>query len=409
MKKSKKPSRVTLSDIQKAEGVLKKLLPPSPLLLNPWLSAKYGCELYLKLENMQPIGSFKIRGATNKIALLTAKERKKGVIAASAGNHAQGVAWGAKKLGVKATIVMPKGAPLVKIQNTENLGAEVILAGDTYDECFQVALKLSKKSGKILIHAFDDPQVMAGQGTVALELLDQVSDIDALVCSVGGGGLMAGIATAMKELSPKTKIYGAQASGADAMTLSLKKGRPVTIDKVETFADGIAVGITKRAPFEILSRTVEKMLTADDETIAAAILTLAESAKVVSEGAAAVSIAVLDQIKMEIKGKRVVVIVCGGNIDVNVLNRVIDRGLIRKGRRIRINVMLSDRPGSLANLTAAIAKAGANVLQAIHDRSEAAIGMDQTQVDLTLETRGPEHSAEVIKAIRSTVVGLKLL
>lgn len=406
--KAQKKYSVTLSDVRKAEGVLKKHLQPSPLLFNPWLSAVYGCEVFLKLENMQPIGSFKIRGATNKIALLTAQERKKGVIAASAGNHAQGVAWGAKKLGVKATIVMPRGAPLVKIQNTESLGAEVILSGDTYDECFLVAQKLATKTGKILVHAFDDPAVIAGQGTVALELLDQMPEIDAVVCSIGGGGLMAGISTVMNELSPKTKLYGSQASGANAMTLSLKKGQPVSLARVETFADGIAVGVTRRGPFDILKKSIDRMLTADDESIAAAILTLIEKAKIISEGAAAVSIAVLDQLKKELKGKKVAVIICGGNIDVNVLNRVIDRGLIRKGRRLRVNVMISDRPGSLAKLTAVIAQAGANVIQAIHDRSEPTTTIDQTEVALTLETRGPDHSRDVIQAIRSVVMDLKL-
>lgn len=373
------------------------------------MSDAYGCEIYLKLENMQPIGSFKIRGATNKIAGLTATERKKGVVAASAGNHAQGVAWGAKRLGVKATIVMPRGAPLVKIQNTESLGAEVILAGDTYDECSAEAQRIAKKTGKILVHAFDDPAVIAGQGTVALELLDQLPDVDAIVCSVGGGGLLAGIATVYSQLRPKTKIYAAQAAGAPSMANSLKKGRPVTLDKVETFADGIAVGATRKTTFDILRKYVDKMLLADDESIAAAILTLAEKAKVVSEGAAAVSVAVLDQLKKELKGKKVAIIVCGGNIDVNVLNRVIDRGLIRKGRRLRVNVLISDRPGSLARLTATIARAGANVIQAIHDRSEPSTTLDRTEVALTLETRGHEHSAEVIRELKKEVMDLHVV
>ncbi|MBC7386707.1 MAG: threonine ammonia-lyase [Cryobacterium sp.] len=410
MQKTKRRKKVvSLADVQTAANVLRQHLEPSPLLANPWLSAAYECEIYLKLENMQPIGSFKIRGATNKIANLSAAERKRGVIAASAGNHAQGVAWGAKKLGVKATIVMPRGAPLVKIQNTESFGAEVILAGDSYDECFAVAQKLAKKSGKVLVHAFDDPLVIAGQGTVALELLEQLPDVDAIVCSVGGGGLMAGIVTVMKELRPRTKLYAAQAAGAAAMAESLKKGHPVTLPRVETFADGIAVGATRATTFDILHGNIDKMLTTDDESIAAAILTLLEKAKVVSEGAAAISIAVLDQIKKEIRGKKVAIIVCGGNIDVNVLNRVIDRGLIRKGRRLRVNVLISDRPGSLAKLTALIATAGANVVQAIHDRSEPTTTIDRTEVALTLETRGPEHSAEVIKTLQAGVLDLRLV
>lgn len=410
-KSRKKPvvHSVGLGQIHAASEVLRKLLPPSPLLFNPWMSAEYGCEIYLKLENMQPIGSFKIRGATNKIASLTPAQKKKGVIAASAGNHAQGVAWGAKKLGVKATIVMPRAAPIVKIQNTESLGAEVILDGDSYDEAFRVAEKLAKKTGKVLIHAFDDPAVIAGQGTVGLELVEQMPEIDAIVCSVGGGGLLAGISVVMGELRPETKIYGAQAKGAHAMLLSLRAGHPVTMAKVDTFADGIAVGATRKTTFDILKKSVDRMLETDDETIAAAILTLAEKAKVVSEGAAAVSVAVLDQIRKEIKGKKVVIIVCGGNIDVNVLNRVIDRGLIRKGRRLRANVLISDRPGSLAKLTATIAQTGANVIQAIHDRSELGATLDRTEVALTLETRGPEHSKEVIRALREEVVELRLL
>lgn len=407
--KKKKAAPATLKTVREASVILKKYLPPSPLLYNPWMSATYGCEIYLKLENMQPIGSFKIRGATNKIAHLTAPEKKKGVIAASAGNHAQGVAWGARELGVKATIVMPKGAPIVKVQNTESLGAEVILAGDSYDEAFDAALKLAKKTGKVLIHAFDDADVIAGQGTLGLELLEQMPEIDAIVCSVGGGGLLAGISIVMETLSPKTKIYAAQAKGAPSMAMSLKKGRPVALDRVETFADGIAVGTTRKTTFDILRKSVDKMLLADDESIAAAILTLAEKAKVVSEGAAAVSVAVLDQLRKELKGKKVAVIVCGGNIDVNVLNRIIDRGLVMKGRRLRVNVLISDRPGSLAKLTAAIAAAGANVIQAIHDRSEPSTTLDRTEVALTLETRGHEHSADVIKALRKEVVDLDVV
>ncbi len=409
MKNKKGSNAVTLQKIRDAAKTLRPLLPPSPLLYNPWLSAAYGCEIYLKLENMQPIGSFKIRGATNRIAQLTPKEKKKGVIAASAGNHAQGVAWGAKKLGVKATIVMPKGAPLVKIQNTENLGAEVILAGDSYDECSAIAQKMAKKTGKILVHAFDDCDVIAGQGTVALELLDQMPDLDVVVCSIGGGGLLSGISTVFAELRPRMKIYGAQAKGAASMAMSFKKGRPVTLDKVETFADGIAVGATRRTTFDILRKHVDKILLADDEMIAAAILTLVEKAKVISEGAAAVSVAVLDQLKPVLKGKKVAIVIGGGNIDVNVLNRVIDRGLIRKGRRLRVNVLISDRPGSLARLTATIARSGANVIQAIHDRSEPTTTIDRTEVALTLETRGHEHSAEVIRAVREDVLDLHVV
>lgn len=406
---SKKKFKVGLEDVQAARVELKKHLKSSPLLYNPWLSEEYKCDIYLKLENMQPIGSFKIRGATYRISQLTAKERKKGVIAASAGNHAQGVAWGSKKLGVNAMIVMPKNAPLVKVKNTETLGATVVLEGDNYDEAYHAALKIAKRTGRIYIHAFDDEKVIAGQGTLALELFEQLPDVDAIVCSIGGGGLLSGISVVRDAMKPKVSLFGAQASGAPSMQMSIKKGRPVKLDRVETFADGIAVGTTRESTFHILRKSLDKVLIADDEAIAAAILTLAEKAKVVSEGAAAVSIAVLDQIRKQIKGKKVVIVIGGGNIDVNVLNRVIDRGLIRKGRRLRINVQISDRPGSLARLTAAIAKAGANVIQAIHDRSEPAITIDRTEVALTLETRGVEHSMEVIKALKGEVISMTLV
>ena len=403
-----KKIKITLSDIQEAKQVLKKYLPVSPLLYNSWLSETYDCELYLKMENMQPIGSFKIRGATYKISKMTASERKRGVIAASAGNHAQGVAWGSRKLGVNALIIMPKSAPLMKIQNTRLLGAEVVLEGDNYDESFAIAQKIARKSGRVYIHAFEDRDVIAGQGTVGLEILEQLPDADMVIGSIGGGGLMAGVATAIREISPKIVLIGAQASGADSMVQSFEKGRPVHLKSVDTFADGIAVAEARAALFDILKPRLAKVLEADDETIAASILTLLEKAKVVSEAAGAVPLAVLDQIRKKIRGKKVVLIISGGNIDVNVLSRVIDRGLIRKGRRIRVNVLLSDRTGSLARLTALIAQQGANVLQAIHDRSEPSTTIDRTEVALTLETRGPEHSAEVISALRGHVLRLEL-
>jgi len=407
MKKGKKPF-VSFDDVHQARLEISKYLEPSPLLYNQWLSEAFDCKIYLKLENMQPIGSFKIRGATYKISQLSEKEKKRGVIAASAGNHAQGVAWGSRQLGVKSLIVMPKSAPLVKIKNTESFGAEVVLEGDNYDEAFQAAARIAKETGRVYVHAFDDPQVIAGQGTVALEIFDQLPDVDMIVASIGGGGLMSGIAVVRDAVSPKVKLVGAQATGADSMLRSLKKGRPTEIDKVSTFADGIAVRKIRESTFHILKNSLDLILEADDEAIAAAILTLAEKAKMVTEGAAAVSLAVLDQIKKKLKGKKVVIVICGGNIDVNVLNRVFDRGLIRKGRRLRVNVTISDRPGSLAKLTAVIAEAGANVIQAIHDRSEPGVTIDRTEVALTLETRGAEHSLEVLDVLKKFSIGMEV-
>lgn len=404
----KKRFDVSLIDIQAAQTELRKHFVSSPLLFNPWLSETYGCKLYLKMENMQPVGSFKIRGATYRISRLSKAEKRKGVIAASAGNHAQGVAWGSKELGTRAMIVMPKGATLMKIQNTRALGAEVMLAGDNYDEAYATALQIARKTGRVFVHAYEDRDVIAGQGTCGLEILEQLPEVDCIVGSIGGGGLMAGVSTAVKSLKPQTVIVGCQASGAPSMVRSLKKGKLVAVDKVDTFADGIAVKKPSEVMRKILAKNVDLTCEENDESIAAAVLTLVEKAKVVSEGAGALPLAVLEGMRKRIHRKNVVVIISGGNIDVNILARIIDRGLIRAGRRLRVNVLLSDRPGSLARLTELIAKNGANIIQTIHDRSEPSTTIDLTEVALTLETRGPEHSHEVIQALRDQVVRLEL-
>jgi threonine dehydratase len=399
--------QVPIDQIQDARVVLSKHIESSPLLRNAWLSEELGCNVFLKLENMQPIGSFKIRGATYRISKLSEKERKAGVIAASAGNHAQGVAWGSKMLGVTALIVMPKNAPLVKVTNTRALGAEVVLEGDTYDECYLAAREIAKKTGRIFVHAFEDELVIAGQGTCGLEILDQLPSVDFIVGSIGGGGLMSGISAVMKALKPSVQLIGCQAAGAASMIESIKKGSAVKLDKVSTFADGIAVAQASEKMLGLLS-SLSETIAVDDELIANAVLTLLEKAKVVSEGSGAIALAALEKTKLAVQGKNVVLIISGGNIDVNVLSRIIDRGLIRAGRRLRLNVWLSDRPGQLAKLTGLIAKHGCNVLQAIHDRSEPSTTIDQTEVALTLETRGPTHSEEVIQAIREQVLRLDI-
>lgn len=400
--------KVTLADIQEARKILMPLLPSSPLIHNAWLSEAYGCEVYLKLENMQPIGSFKIRGATVRVARLTDAEKKAGVIAASAGNHAQGVAWGARKIGVDAMIVMPKGAPITKIENTRALGAQVVLAGENYDEAYAAAQEAQQKTGRIFIPAFEDPDVISGQGTCGLELLEQLPSADYIIGSIGGGGLMAGLGLVYHELSPQTRLLGCQASGAPSMVRSFQEGKAVSLESAHTFADGIAVMKTRESMREILASTIHGVLDADDDQIAQGVLTLLEKARVVSEGAGAVPVAVLEKLRPQIQGKKVVLIVSGGNIDVNVLSRIIDRGLTRSGRRLRVNVLLSDRPGSLAKLTDLIARKGGNVLQAIHDRNEPSTTIDLTEVALTLETRGREHSDELIAALRENVIRLEL-
>jgi threonine dehydratase len=399
---------VTLADIYEARRILRPLLPSSPLIRNAWLSEVYGCSIFLKMENMQPIGSFKIRGATVRVAKLTEAERAAGVIAASAGNHAQGVAWGAKQLGVDAVIVMPNTAPLMKIENTRALGAQVVLAGENYDEAYSAAQEIQKSSGRTFIPAFEDPDVISGQGTCGLEILEQLPDVDLVISSIGGGGLMAGMGIAFHELNPRTRLYGCQSSGAPSMARSFREGKAISLEKAATFADGIAVLKTKEPMLEILARTIHGVLEAEDDLIAESVLTLLEKAKIVAEGAAAVPLAVLEQLRSEIQGKNVVLVISGGNIDVNVLSRIIDRGMTRSGRRLRVNVLLSDRPGSLAKLTDLIAKKGGNILQAIHDRNEPSTTIDLTEVALTLETRGKAHSEEIISALKEQVVRLEL-
>lgn len=395
------PICVTLQDIYDAHKVLEPLLPKTPLVRNEALSKIYECDLYLKLETFQPIGSFKIRGATYRISKLTEEERKKGVIAASAGNHAQGVAWGSRRLGVNALIVMPAEAPLVKVQNTQALGASIHQEGANYDAAYDAAQRICAETGRIYIHAFRDPAIIAGQGTIALEILEQLPDVDVVVCSLGGGGMAAGIGVTLKGLKPTTRLIACQAAGADSMKQSFDQGVAVTLEKVATFADGVAVRKANPEMFEFLKGRIDEVLEADDEEIAAAVLVLMEKAKLVSEGSGALPLAVLEQMREQIRGKKIVLVISGGNIDVNLLNRITDRGLTRAGRRLRVNVWIQDRPGMLLALTDLLAKERVNILQAIHDRNEPSTRIDQTEVSLTLETRGVEHSARIIELLRS--------
>lgn len=401
--------KVSLADIEQARAVLGKMLEATPLLPNRWLSDKLGCQVFLKLENMQPIGSFKIRGATYKISQLSAAQRRKGVVAASAGNHAQGVAWGCAQFKTKATIVMPKIAPLTKVQNTVALGARVILEGDNYEHAVASARKIAARTGAIYIPAYEDHLVIAGQGTVGLEIMEQLPDVDVVIGSLGGGGLMAGVGTAIKAFRPKTLVVGAQATGARSLVESLKQGRLVSTGQADTFADGIKVREASPVMLSLLKPLIDLTAHADDEALAAAVLMLIEKAKVVSEGAAALPLAVLEQMKHKFRGKKVVLIVSGGNIDVNVLSRIIDRGLIRAGRRVRLNVYIKDKPGTLNRLTEVIAEQGANIIQAIHDRDSPATGIHETMVEFTLETRGPEFSKDLIGAMRAEVSRLEVL
>ena len=392
--------KVTAENVENAYTLLEKILSPTPLIKNEWLSQHYGCEVFLKLETAQPIGSFKIRGASHRISKLTDAEKKNGVIAASAGNHAQGVAWGAKRFNTNALIVMPETAPLTKVLNTQALGATVHLEGENYDESFAIAKKIAAETGRTYIHAFHDPHVIAGQGTVAIEILNQCPDVDFVVSSIGGGGLIAGMGLIFRKHAPKVKLIGCQATNCPSMVVSLQNHKITETESLATFADGIAVRKANPDLFTILENVVDETFESDDEEIAMNVLRFMEKAKIVVEGSGAIVLGALDRYPDQMQGKKVVLVISGGNIDVNLLSRIIDRGLMRSGRRIHLSVTISDRPGSLSKLTSLIASLKANILQAVHDRSEMSIRLDETDVELMLETRGPDHSAEVITALQ---------
>ena len=405
--------QVELSQLKKAYQTLKTIIEPTPMVYNEWLSKQYGCQIYLKLENMLPIGSFKMRGATNKISSLTAAEKKLGVLAVSAGNHAQGVAWAANRFKVKATIIMPEGSPLTKIRNTETLGATVVLKGQNIEECFQIAKEMMKKKKMVFVHPFHDPLVIAGQGTVAFEILNQLPDADYIFSSIGGGGLVSGMGQVLKGHKSKIKLIAGQASGCSSMVDSLNAGKVVTSEKAETFADGIRVKNVNADMFQSLSKVLDASYSVDDEKMAWAILQLMEKARVIAEGAGALPLALFDQLHQKdpkkFKGKKIILVICGGNIDVNVLERIIDRGLIESNRKVRISIPISDRPGVLHQLTKIIKDVGANILQVVHDRDSSETGITGTNVSFTLETKGEEHMNDLLKEMRKEFPKVKVI
>jgi threonine dehydratase len=390
---------VTLSDIEKAREALTGVIHHTTLDKSNTFSVLTGNEIYLKLENLQKTGSFKIRGAYNKINSLTPEEKAHGVIAASAGNHAQGVAYGASKAGIKATIVMPENAPLAKITATRGYGAEVVLAGGVYDEAYNRAVQLQAETGQTFIHAFNDKAVIAGQGTIGLEVLQDLEAVDAIVVPVGGGGLLAGIAVAVKERAPHVKVYGVQAQGAPAMYMSKRAHTLKTTKDAETFADGIAVKVPGDLTFGIIDNYVDDMVVIDDEAIASTILMLLERAKLMVEGAGAISLAAILNDKIPAKGK-IVSVISGGNVDVNFISRIIERGLVKAGRRVRLRTVVTDRPGSLQRLLVIIAQTQANVLNVNHDRVERHVPLGQAVVEIGLETRDVLHTEQIMSALR---------
>ncbi|HLB94665.1 MAG TPA: threonine ammonia-lyase [Nitrospiria bacterium] len=373
---------VTLRGIQEAYKRLAERVDRTPLVFSHSFSARLGLEIYLKLENLQKTGSFKIRGASHKLSRLTEAERLRGVVAASAGNHAQGVAFAAQEFGLSAVIVMPVTAALAKQQATKGYGAQIILAGHDFDEALLRARTIEKAEGRIFIHAFDDEDIITGQGSIGLELLEQNPDIETVIVPVGGGGLIAGVATAIREQKPGVKMMGVRAAS------------------FPTLADGIAVRKHGEITQPLIERYVDDLVSVDEEEIAAAILLLMEQKRIVVEGAGAVPLAALLRYPERVRGKKVGLIISGGNIDVNMLERIIERGLVKTGRLIRLSVELADLPGSLAALTTAVADLQANILHIVHDRLSRDLPITMTRVELSLEIRGPEHGEAILADLR---------
>jgi threonine dehydratase len=390
---------INLADVERARERIRSSVYLSPCPHSVMLSQLTGQEIYLKLENLQMTGSFKERGALNRIAMLTPDEAARGVVAASAGNHAQGVAYHATARGIRAIIVMPLPTPLVKVTATRNFGAEVVLHGANYDEAYAEARRLCEAADMTFIHPFDDPAVMAGQGTIGLELLEQIPQLEAVVVPIGGGGLIGGIACAVKESRPDIRVIGVQTSRLPSMAAALREGGPVTIDAATTIADGIAVRRAGDVTFPMVERYVDEIVTVDEDEISSAILLLLEREKTLAEGAGATALAALLQHRTSLKGKHTAVLVCGGNIDVTLLARIIERGLVQDGRLIMLRIHLLDKPGALADLTKLIAHYRANIVNTLYNRAYYGVNLGDTVIDITMETRGREQVAELLAAL----------
>ncbi len=388
---------LTLDKIYHAAFVLKDAARKTDLIAAPGL----GCEgeVYLKTENLQVTGSFKLRGAYYKISQLTEEEKARGIIACSAGNHAQGVALAATKNGIPSTICMPDGAPISKVEATKRLGAKVKLVKGGYDDAYEYARKLQAETGATFIHPFDDDEVIAGQGTIGLEILDQLADVDAVLVPIGGGGLISGVAFAIKKLRPEVKVYGVQAAGAPSMLNSLKAHSQQALELVSTFADGIAVKRPGDTTFRMVEQYVDAVVTVSEDEIAAAILALIEKQKLIAEGAGAVGVAAAMFHKVDLAGKKAVCLVSGGNIDVNILSRVITRGLVMSGRNVNLMIALEDKPGQLQGVSEIISQCGGNVVSVHHDRGDTSMAITSCFLKLGLETRDHAQIEEIRKAL----------
>ena len=396
---------LTLDKIYHAAFTLKNIARTTDLLSSS--SLKPNTHMYLKTENLQVTGSFKVRGAYYKISQLTDEQKKAGVIACSAGNHAQGVAISATKNGIKSVVCMPDGAPISKVEATKGYGADVVLVPGVYDDAFNKAQELQKEKGYTFVHPFDDEDVIAGQGTIGLEILNQLDNIDAVVVPIGGGGLISGVAFAVKSLKPQIKVYGVQAANAPSMFESLKKKEQITLDTVSTFADGIAVKHPGDLTFELVSKYVDEVVTVSEDEIAMAILTLMERQKLIAEGAGATAVAAVLSDKIPLNGKNVVCIVSGGNIDVNILSRVLTRGLKASGRNVNLQIALEDKPGQLVQVSTIISRCGGNIINVRYERSDLNMPISSCYLTIGLETKNFEQ-IEVIKKELSKA-GLKIV
>jgi threonine dehydratase len=392
---------VTVQSIKAAASRIRDSIFLSPFGRSETFSRLTDNSIFFKLENLQMTGSYKERGALNKILLLTSDERRRGVIAASAGNHAQAVAYHAGKRGIAAQICMPLTTPLVKVSATRGYGAEVILVGANYDEACHEALRRSEEQGLTFIHPFDDEAVISGQGTLGLEMLAQEPDIEVLVVPIGGGGLIAGVACAVKETNPKICVIGVQTSKLPSMKAAIEKGELVTLPAKVTIADGIAVRCAGAVTFPLVQKYVDDIVTVDDEEIANAILLLLEKEKTLTEGAGAVAAAAVLQRKILQTGKKVGILIGGGNIDVSLLSRIIERGLVKDGRLVRLRIHLPDHPGALERVAHVIAEHKANIVETNYDRAYYGVSLGDTAIDITMETRGPEQVTELMTALDS--------
>ncbi len=391
--------KVTLEDIHKARETLKNISQNTETDYSASASKLLGCEVFLKFENAQRTGSFKIRGAYNKIINLTSEEKKRGVVASSAGNHAQGVALSAALAGVKATIVMPENASLMKVNATRAYGAEVILHGEIYDDAYEYARQLEKEKGYVFVHPYEDPYIIAGQGTIGLELHEKLPDLDSVIVPIGGGGLISGISTAMKALNPKVRIIGVQSDQAPGMSQLFHHQTPEGKKRISTIADGIAIKKPSQIVYDsFIAKNVDEVVTVTDDELAEAIVFLLERAKTMTEGSGAAAMAAAMNHQLNL-GKKTCVILSGGNVDLNIIAKIIEKGQIKRGRLAELSVIVDDLPGNLNRLTKAIAEQKANILEVHHDRISQGLFLRETRIDFVLETGSPEHIQKIKQAL----------